>query len=99
MYDTQINTASECIKKEVNFVNMNMTGKKIDETTTLLSCIFDGKSLKYTYEVDESKKTITEIKKAGGVQLMKAVVNDVWNGSNPAMKEIKDNLKIVGGHI
>lgn len=99
-YDANtINTASESIKKEVDFVNMNMAGKKFDETTTLLSCAFDGKNIKYTYEMDESKTTIAEIKKAGGVKLMKALVNDGWNGSNPAMKEIKKNLKIVGGHV
>lgn len=61
-HEKRVKEAKEYLSADVALSNKQGAGTNVDEGTKLLSIVFDGQNVIYTYEIDESYFTISQLK-------------------------------------
>jgi hypothetical protein len=89
--------ARESLNYEVMQVNEQVVGRNIDFMTRCTSCIFDGKNLIYSYEIDENYGSMDDLIRVQK-EAMEAQAKAAWE-SNPQLAGTKQSLKTLGGSV
>lgn len=93
-HEKRVKEAKEYLSADVALSNKQAAGTKVDEATKLESIVFDGQNIIYTYEVNESYYTISQLRTVQG-DLEKECRNEFYSNKNLA--EIRYYLSILEG--
>lgn len=93
-HEKRIKEAKEYLSADVALSNKQAAGTKVDEITKLESIVFDGQNIIYTYEVDESYNTISQLRSAQN-ELEKELRKEF---SSKDLAEIRYYLSVLEGN-
>lgn len=94
-HEKRVKEAKEYLSADVALSNKQTAGTKVDESTKLESIVFDGQNIIYTFVVDESYCTISQLRTVQS-ELEKENRNAFY--SNKDLSEIRYYLSILEGN-